>query len=64
MVQGHVTRGDISLNRPKVYRQQEDNQQGRQDKTRQATHDNQSTIQECIKILQIDTEYYMDTAIL
>jgi hypothetical protein len=38
----------------------EDNQQER----RHATHDNQSTIQECIEILQIDTEYYMDTAIL
>jgi hypothetical protein len=59
MVRGHVTGGDISLNHPKVYRQ-EDNT----DKTRHETHDNQSTTQQCIKILQIDTEYYMDTAIL
>jgi hypothetical protein len=55
MVQGHVTGGDISLNHPKVYQQADKRRQKKQ-------HNNQSTTQECIEILQIDTEYYVDTA--
>jgi hypothetical protein len=36
MVQGHVTEGDISLNHPKVYRQQD--KTGRQEKQHTTTN--------------------------